>query len=43
MTGCVFSTQNSYHIIFNPNIKILKLKLRYRIILKIKVKILEEI
>ena len=33
---CVFSTQKSQHIIFNLNIRLLKLKLGYGIILKIK-------
>jgi len=36
VAGCVFSTQNSWHIIFNLNIRVLKLELGYRIILKIK-------
>jgi len=36
VTVWVFSTQNSRHIIFNLNIRLLKLKLEYGIILKIK-------
>ena len=32
--GCVFSTQNTQHIIFNLNIRVFKLELRYKIILK---------
>ena len=36
LAGCVFSTQNSRHIIFNLSIRILKLELGNGIILKIK-------